>query len=239
MKFLIKYATRGRPELFRKTLMNIIHSVNDPDFNIIVSADLDDPLMERTFGFTKQFRQVIFIEGNSKSKIDAINRDLNFATDMQWDILINMSDDFKFIVNGWDSIMKKEIKKVFGDSLDFFAHFNDGFVAEALPTMSIMGRKYYERDNYIYHPSYKSFSCDAEAMYVAMMREKYHYFPQVLFNHEHPANNRMVPNDATYIRSSKHTAHDEKNYFERLSRYFDEPSGHEILKARPELKKYL
>ena len=86
--------------------------------------------------------------------------------------------------------------------------------------MSIMGRKYFERFGYIYHPEYKSFSCDAEAMYVSQMLQKYCYFHDVLFKHQHPTYTGM-PNDATYKKNSLATEHDIATYWRRLNKYFD------------------
>lgn len=53
--------------------------------------------------------------------------------------------------------------------------------------MSIIGRKYYERDGYVYHPDYKSLWCDNEAMAVAKKRGRYKYVNQQIFEHRHPA----------------------------------------------------
>lgn len=235
---LIKYATRGRPVWFKKAIANIISTIVTQDYKILVSADFNDTTMNNPdiFAFIAKHPKITIIHGNSKNKIEAINADMEFAEN--WDILVNMSDDFFFTVHGWDQRIMQRVKDVWGDSLDFFAHFNDGYCADKLPTMAIMGRKYYDRDGYIYHPSYRSFSCDAEQMYVAIMRERHHYFSEVLFLHQHPAN---TPHhgDETYRVNSLHTPHDTKNYFERLSQYFHEPIGHHILKALPELKQYL
>lgn len=239
MKILIKYATRGRPEWFRRTIANIVNTISSDNYVILVSVDMDDATMhDRSIVRFCNAHEKVMVVGSkkSRSKIEAINRDMEFVND--WDILVNMSDDMHFTVKGWDNIIRQRVKEVWGDSLDWFAHFNDGYTKDALPTMSIMGREYYERDGYIYHPSYRSFSCDAEAMYVAQMRGKHQYFPEIIFLHQHPAN-MPISNDSTYIRNSLHTDHDTKNYFERLARYFDEPTGHEFLKARPELKQYL
>lgn len=235
---LIKYATRGRPVWFKKAILNILSTIVTQEYKILVSADLDDTTMNSAdiIAFTAQYPKITLIHGNSKSKVEAINADMEFSEN--WDILVNMSDDMFFTVKGWDDIISKRTEEVWGDSLNWFAHFNDGYTKDLLPTMSIMGREYYEREGYIYHPSYRSFSCDAEAMYVAIMRGRYHYFPEVLFLHQHPAN-MPKHGDNTYHINSLHTPHDTANYFERLKYYFHEPNGHEILKARPELKAYL
>lgn len=227
MKFLIKYATRGRPEWFRKTLTNIVDTISTKAiYLVLVSIDEDDATMnqEETNEFLKQKGcDYILACGKSTSKIDAINRDMGFVRGFGWDTLINMSDDMRFVIHGWDVIMENKIKEVWGSSLDFFAHFNDGYVGDKLPTMSIFGADYYKRDNYIYHPDYKSFSCDAEAMYVAQMRKRHYYFPDVLFLHEHHQNMGGVMVDETYKINALATPHDLKVYWSRLNRYFDEP----------------
>lgn len=237
MNILIKYATRNRPQWFRRAILNIHQTIQSTDFQILVSADRDDISMTNPnmVDFINHHERVKIVYGDSTNKIEAINRDMDKAD--PWDLLINMSDDMVFCTPGWDNVIKQRMLDRFPEG-DCFLHFNDGYAGDALPTMSIMDRIYYKRDHYIYHPTYKSFSCDAEAMYVAMMRGMHAYFPDLLFKHQHPGNTPMA-NDETYRVNSLHTPHDTQNYFERLRRYFDEPSGHDILKARPELKQYL
>ena len=237
---LIKFASRGRADWFRKGIANIVNTIHTENYKILVTADFNDPEMNNghIVEFCRRHDNVILVHGESESKVHAINRDMEFVNDLPWTILINFSDDMMFVQNGWDNVLKLLTRRIWGTSLDFFAHFNDGYVKEALPTMSVMGRDYYNRDNYIYHPSYKSFSCDAEAMYVALMRRRYHYFDENIFLHQHPTNSPRK-GDETYRINSLATPHDTKNYFERLRRYFDEPNGHDILLARPELKQYL
>lgn len=239
MSILIKFATRSRPTQFIRAMRNILQTTVTP-YKVMVTCDEDDRLMNTSqikSYVESRFKTAEMRFGRRVSKVEAINRDMDQSGD--WEVLINFSDDMMFKVRAWDRIMLSRIRSVWGESTDFFAHFNDGYVGDRLPTMSIMGRAYFERDKYIYHPSYKSFSCDAEAMYVAMMRGRHHYFKDLLFKHEHPANSRMNRNDILYKTNSGYTAHDTKNYFSRLYRYFDEPSGHEIMRSKPELKKYL
>lgn len=219
-KLIIKYASRSRPNLFVKALANI-KKMTAGDYRVIVSADLDDRTMnnEQIRRFIRQYPRVSLHYGPHETKVAAINRDVPAEG---WDWLVNFSDDFSFKVRGWDEIIKQQTKQRWGESFDWFAHYPDGFANEALPTMSIMGYDYYKRDGYIYHPCYKSFSCDAEAYYVAISRGCYHYFPEMLFKHDgHPANNRRLRPDALYLQNSFHTEHDTKTYFERLNNDFD------------------
>lgn len=219
---LIKFASRGRKDWFIKGIRNIRQTMYSQDYMILVSADIDDPAMcnDDVFNFCNEDERIILIHGKSESKVHAINRDMDFVKDYPWRILINFSDDMKFISDNWDKTLLESVYKKFGESLDFVAHFDDGYAGESLMTMSIIGREYYERDNYIYHPAYKSFSCDAEAMYVAMARGRHAYFPDKIFVHQHPANTPM-PNDDTYVRNSLATPHDIAVYWDRLHRDFE------------------
>lgn len=226
MKILIKYASRGRPDLYKQSIENITQSIKTDNYNILVTADRDDLTMYDTdiLEFNKKYPKVKAIYGYSVSKVHAINRDLERLEEFgfaDFDLLINFSDDMKFVVNGWDEIMVNLIKQRWPDTLDFFAHFNDGYVGDKLPTMSIMGREYYERFGWIYAPFYKGFSCDAEAMFVAQMLEKHHYFETLLFKHLHPSNDpQNVPSDATYQLNDKFGHPDTEMYFKRKAKLF-------------------
>lgn len=221
MRFLIKYATRQRPNMFVKAIHNIKNSIITKDYEILITADEDDRSMNnpQVRKYCWQTKNLRIVYGKSDSKVCAINRDMEQA--LPWDILVNMSDDMMFRTRGWDRKIEINSRVIWGDSLDWFGHWSDGYVHAALPTMAIMGREYYERDNYIYHPSYKSFSCDAEQMYVAMARKRYHYFPDVLFHHQHPGNSKKFRVDGLYRANSRHSEHDIENYFRRLNNDFE------------------
>lgn len=218
---LIKFATRSRPNKFVRAMNNIrTHTLGE--YRILISCDEDDSTMNTRQ--VQQFiqnrhRNAVIVYGPPCGKIGAINRDMEHAG--HWDILVNMSDDMMFTVRGWDRVMRDKIAKVWGNSTDFFAHFNDGYVGPSLSTMTIIGWDYYQRDGYIYHNSYKSFSCDAEAWWVAQARGRHHYFRDVLFKHNHPANNRSLPTDSLYKANGKLGGDDTRNYFKRLDNDFD------------------
>lgn len=190
---LFKLATRSRPEKARKSITNIIENCTSNNFTILVSADLDDASMKN---FTYLHENVEIVYGISKSKIDAINRDMDLAP--KFDILINTSDDMVFQVKGFDNIIRQD----FAGNFDQFLHYSDGNQKDNIATMSIMGVDYYKRFNYIYHPLYKSLWCDAEATEVAVMLGKHKYMghDKVLFRHMHPAWG-LAPSDEQYKKT--------------------------------------
>jgi len=215
MKLLIKYATRKRPGKFLQAMDNII-STAKTDYQIIVSIDSDDADMITIANNSNFPKTQFYINDNFGGKIGAINANIPVSG---WDWLVNMSDDMVFIVKDWDQIMVEKIRSVWGSSLDFFAHFNDGFQGPKLATMSIMGREYYERFFYIYAPCYRSLSCDAEAYYVARTLGRYHYFPDLLFKHMHPANVK-AKSDELYALNERYAKQDADTYFKRLNKNF-------------------
>jgi len=181
LKILYKLATRSRREKAVKAIENIIKFNPKGEFAILLSIDTDDESMK---DFQYDSEAVITKRGLSKNKIDAINRDMDtIESEYAWDILVNFSDDME--ITSWE--FPNVLRSVFDTNLDFFIHLPDGHQNDRIPTMSIMGKTYYKRFNFIYHPSYQSVWCDNEAMEVAKMLNKWIYLPQHLFTHNHPA----------------------------------------------------
>ena len=213
MKILFKLTSRSRPQRFLETIDNILLNVSsDCDFKILCSLDLDDTSM--TSLPMPNDKRITYVFGSSKNKIDAINRDMEAGGD--WDILINMSDDMRFTFKDFN----KTIEDSFKLGTDLCLHLPDGNQNERLITLAILGRKYYERFNYIYHPSYKSLWCDVEMTEVAKSLGKYMYVPVNVFRHMHPAFG-LAPNDAQYQHTESFFHEDEITYNRRKESGYD------------------
>lgn len=186
MKILVKFPTRGRKDKFFGTLMKyqkMCHNIDNLEF--LISIDSDDQTMnnEETFEILKTFKNINVIVGKSESKIHAVNRDIDPEGD--WDILLLASDDMIPIEKGYDQIIIQKMNQYYPDT-DGVLFFNDGFQKNKLNTLCILGKKYYQRFNYIYNPEYKSTWCDNEFMSVANILGKQTYFEEVIIKHEHP-----------------------------------------------------
>lgn len=202
MNILVKFPTRSRPKLFLAALMKAIKLQQTQNVKYLISYDEDDNTMTNQLieVVKNEYPFVFFKKGNSKNKIEACNRDVN-DFELPWDILVLMSDDMICQHLGWDRYLIKEMKEHYSDTDGVLFH-SDGYVNRKLNTMCILGRKYYERFNYIYHPSYISFWCDNEFTDVANKLNKQTYFPLVLFKHEHPANNAAIACDELYEKNN-------------------------------------
>lgn len=214
MKILFKLTTRSRPLRAIKTLESIFNNCTSDNFIVLITLDDDDITTPDVYDWCSgKFQKIVISFGKSDNKIDAINRDMDKIR-FKWDILVNVSDDQVFIKKGFDD----DIRQSFTD-LDKFVHFPDGNRKD-LATMSIMGYKYYMRDKYIYHPSYKSVYCDNEAQEVAQLRGCYIFNDIHIFNHEHPAYGG-ANYDGLYSRNDHHYFKDEVNYNNRKKHNFE------------------
>ncbi len=159
------------------------------DYTIFLKLDYDDFTSGEVIDWAQDNKLVYGLNGPihlcldfSQTKIYAINRDIERAR-TKWDILVNMSDDMSFIKKGFD----QRIISAFAGDYDKFLHYPDQHTGQAICTMSIIGKDYYARDGYVYHPDYQSLWCDNEATEVAINRGKYYWINENIYEHRHPA----------------------------------------------------
>lgn len=185
-KLLINFASRSRPIKMFNCLDNLREYSTLKNHSVLLKVDADDPETNTDAVRKKlQFYPECQVEwGLSGSKISAINRGIGAALE-SWHIIINLSDDQLFTVKGFDEIILHDMNESFTDG-DGFLHYPDRSpMGHSVPTMSIMGRKYFERDGHIYHPEFESVYADNYAMAVAKKRGKYKFINNVIYNHLH------------------------------------------------------
>lgn len=218
MKLVIKYPTRNRPEKFLGTLNSYIDLLTDKSTEIIVTCDLNDDSMnnDNIKNELKKYPNVKVFYGNSKSKIEAINNDLE---NVEFDILLLASDDMIPVVSGYDTIIKNKMIEHYPDT-DGVLWFNDGFQGRKLNTLSIIGKKYYNRFGYIYEPTYLSMWCDNEFMDVAEKLNRQTYFDEIIIQHQHPSWG-YGKNDDIYSLNIVNEKHDMDVYNKRKSLNFN------------------
>lgn len=220
MRILFKYATRSRPELFKRGIESILNNVSNDNFQILVSVDHDDNSMIPMTNEYKDHPNISVVVGRSRNKIHAINRDMELAEG--WDILVNMSDDMVFVEKGFDDIIRNEfffnntpssLEHEYVLGLDECLHFPDGNRTDLI-TMSIMGKDYYKRFGYIYNPEYVSLYCDNEQTEVAKILGCYKYVDKIIFNHLHPAYGKAIF-DLQYQHTESFGGIDRETYLKR------------------------
>ena len=219
MKILIKFPTRSRPEKFFEVLDKYIELLEEPEnTHFLVSCDLDDPSMfnpeviERLNGY----RNLVLRFGMNKNKIEAINADMEGR---DFNILLLASDDMIPQQEGYDTVIRQNFKKFFPDT-DGVLWFNDGYQGKNLNTLCILGKKYYDRFGYIYHPSYVSLWCDTEFTEVSKILNKVKYIDHLIIKHEHPVwlgqewDELQKKNDSFNNRDMQNFAKRKENNFE-------------------------
>lgn len=185
MRFLCKFPSRSRPGRFLE-VFNLYRSYlsGKHSMEFLLSFDEDDIMMNNPHMrkiLDSQGEGVRYYFGNSKSKIQAVNADMDKAPD--YDILLLASDDMVPVQHGYDDIIATDMQTHFPD-LDGVLHYNDGIRGEALNTLCIMGKPYYDRFGYIYNPEYTSVFCDNEFTEVSRMLGKAAYIDKLIIQHK-------------------------------------------------------
>lgn len=217
---LFKYPSRGRPGRFFDGLDSIYNNISDVDyFCVSCTLDSDDETMNNPVVIEKimSYGKNISIEwGESVSKIHAVNRNI---PDIPFDILICMSDDMRFNIFGFDTMIGVDMMNHFPE-FDGLLHYPDQDAKQALATMYIAGRNWWERRHRnIYHPAYLSVFADNEEMTVAQKLGKYKYCGYQINIHLNPAYGHLQ-RDTLFNHQQGQWPHDEKLYHQRLANNF-------------------
>ena len=216
MNILIKFPSRGRPDKFKDTFNTYVNlASNLHNIQFVCSFDEDDILMNnidiKNFLNNHKF-PIHYYYGNSSNKIEAINADMN-KIDYEYDILILAADDLYPVQENYDDIIVQDMLENHPD-MDGCLHYMNPNWEEKLDIGCIMTKKYFDRFNYIYHPSYKTIYCDNEYMDVAKLLGKHRYVPKQIFMHNY------VVSDPTADRNWIYNNEDEKNYNHRKQNHF-------------------
>lgn len=222
MKILIKFPTRQRPDKFFNVLDKYIEMSEDiSNVGFLISADSDDITMNNSYVISKldsykERVRLVYFFGNSKSKIQACNADVEKVTG--WDILLLASDDMIPVINGYDSVIRNDMRTNFNDT-DGVLWYSDGG-QNRINTLCILGKMYYERFNYIYHPDYVSLWCDNEFTDVSIELNKCFKSDRVIIEHQHPAWEK-ADYDSLYLRNDQHMNIDGQTYIKRKEKNFN------------------
>lgn len=242
-KLLIKIPTRERGLHWVKSYLD---NITNPNTRILLTLDKDDLngdlglelSMFKLEIFTPQIDKIFIKTGESKGKIEAINRDINEFID-DFDVLLVGSDDMIPQVKGFDQIILDDMKATYPDGDGCLWYHTEDHQKELfkrhrrqiLPSsrefyqkwicmLPIMGKAYYKRFNYVYHPSYKSFWCDNEQTEVAVKLNKITYLHKQIIKHTHPSWDASGKDDELYSRNNINWGYDQNNFRKRKSRGF-------------------
>lgn len=151
------------------------------------------------------------------TKIQAIN---SGAINQDFDICLLASDDMHPEIKGYDSIIDNDMRKYYPDT-DGVLWYNDGCQFDKLNTLCILGKKYYDRFGYIYHPSYITLYCDDEFTRVSKNLGKCKYFDRTIIRHKHWClTDNDNERDALDKKNDVFAGHDQQNFERRKAQGF-------------------
>jgi hypothetical protein len=224
MNILFQFPTKGRCEkLFH--VLDLYYGLLGGDiknrkFHIVIDH-FDYSMNNSTTLHKLASYENLFVSAipENPTKIKACNYKIsNF--DSWFDIVVLISDDMIPQIKGYDNIIESEMRNNYPNT-DGCLWFNDGYTRNNLCTLSILGKKYYNRFGYIYYPQYNSVWCDNEFTEISKMLNKTTYFEKVIIKHEHPLNNKEIQTDDVYTYNDS-LAKTDNSLFEkrRLNKFF-------------------
>jgi hypothetical protein len=221
-KLLIKFPTRGRRDKFFKVLNQYIDKAKDlSKIAFLISMDEDDEEMNnpeciKLLEHLKKEIKLVYFFGNNKTKIQAINADLDKVSG--WDIVLLASDDMIPVMAHYDHIIRKDMNDHFRDT-DGMLWYSDGG-QNNICTLSVLGKKYYDRFGYIYNPNYISLWCDNEQTEVGLKLKKVYKSDLVIIEHQHPVYQK-TNYDTLYLKNESYYHVDKETYEKRKQKNFD------------------
>ncbi len=220
-KLLIKIPTRSRPTQFFDHLDLYYQKLSgEIPYWFLITCDVDDSTMNciEVKERLARYPNLTVNFSHNATKVEAYNRDIDKYVNW-FDILLVTSDDMKPVAQGYDKIIADQMLANFPD-FDGVLNFHDGHIGEILNTLPIIGKKYYERFGYAYHPAYHALWCDNELTVVSRMLGKEAVINQIIIHHHHPLY-RSESFDALLARNESFYHVDQAIYEQRRARYFD------------------
>jgi hypothetical protein len=186
-QLLIKIPTRSRPIQFFNILDQYYEKLSgEIPYHFLITCDTDDLTMNCSEVKERlaTYPNLTITFNPNQTKVEAYNCGIEDYVDW-FDILLVGSDDMIPVVEGYDKIIAHTMLAHFPD-MDGVLNFHDGYVGEILNTLPILGKKYYQRFGYAYHPAYHALWCDNELTLVSRMLGKEAFIDQVIIRHKHP-----------------------------------------------------
>lgn len=208
---LYNFASRQRPRQFFE-LLDIIRNLSaNKNYSVLAKLDTTDKTNYDEARIEMYYPEVAVIRSNHKSKIQAINNMVTAA-----DIIVTVSDDLVFTANHFDNIIRQYCGP------DDFVLFPEPYAEsqhakgknERIAVMNVTGGRYWARTNYVYHPEYRSFFCDAEETNKARILGRLKIAKEIIFYHKHPTAN-FKTNDITYMENQRWWGTDKQTYYKR------------------------
>lgn len=218
-KILVKIPSLSRPDRLIRSMESFCKmSYKIEDITFCVSLNKDD-IDTNNDDFIKKIRDVnlnayVFF-GDHKNKIEAYNADIE---NFDFEILILSSDDMEVQKEGYDIIIPLYMSEYFPD-YDGVLWF-DTQDSEITNTLSIIGKKYYDRFGYVYNEIYNGYYCDDEFTRTAFKLGKLAKIDEKIFKHNILSFCEM-PKDVTYLKSLVFGTRDKALYKIRKSVQFD------------------
>lgn len=178
-RLLVNISVQKNFDLFFKTLdqyyallsgKNHVHFLITCSNNNCVQSSVQTQL--------KKYRDLDFSFDCSNSWVSVFNREINKY--QGFDFLLIVDENTAPQIKGYDDIIVQTMKKSFADT-DGVLCISDDSIDNLLNKYAVMGKKYYQRFGYVYHPHYTSVFAQNELFDVAQALGKLQDIHKKLF----------------------------------------------------------
>jgi mannosyltransferase OCH1-like enzyme len=221
-KILIKIPSFNR----LNNLIQCLKNFHDNAFNIndicfCISCNADDLSMNNDLAIKtiKQFPNTYIFFNQHQNKIDAYNADID---KFNFEVLIAASDDMEVVSKNFDQTINSLMKQHFPEN-DGVLWFDTG-ENDKTDTLSICGKKYFDKFGYVYNSGYQAYYCDDEFTHVAFKLGKLVRINMKIIRHNLP-NTIEMTKDVTYLKSVVFGTRDQALYKIRKNLQFDIPGS--------------
>lgn len=184
---VFKIPSRGRPDDLFRCIDSVINNLNNTkDCRILITADYDDDSMycnelkQKYMEYCQKGVLINMFYDDATTKVGAYNRDVE-KVNFVWDIIVVLDDQTEVVLQGFDDLIRSCYKatKKFRDNQMFF-------IGSKQRSVITMGRAYYRRFKYFYHPEYRNtFYARKEIATVSRLLKSNNYlYADIFKNHK-------------------------------------------------------
>jgi hypothetical protein len=187
--------TRDRPERAQEMIWSFLKKTHDESTRMVLGVDDDDPKRA-------DYRRLIQERPNVHLQVvtgGSLTKATNELAELFWDedvILGHIGDDHLFRTDAWDIRVRERAQSV------AVVAPNDGVHQGRIPTACFMSSIIPRTLDWMALPISRHLYIDDVWRVLGMALDIYHYLPQVLIEHMHPAVNKAAWDDGYRMNNS-------------------------------------
>ena len=183
----VLFPTRGRPQLFERSVKTAVETASRPDrLDINYYIDSDDPTLEQYSAVIDRLTPVLeaagaAFQGGVGDRIGCPRSANYLALTSKADVIVMGNDDQQYVSAGWDERLDNEVAAYPDDIFLFW--FNDGIESDHWCCFPIVSRAWVDTLGYFFPGNFEHFFVDTWLMDLGCRIGRAHYLRDVDVKH--------------------------------------------------------